>query len=252
MRLKKCKRCGETYETDRPGTIFCPKCSEEYFKSAPFGDRVCCQCGVTFRGGPRALYCPSCREDRRREAERRYKQKGPARPIGSTDVCKRCGNEYIVESGSQMYCKACADIAIADKVRAHKRDYNAANRDAMNAHKTEMRANRNVCVICGKVFDANTATVTCSADCADKLRKLRQDEADIRRGKRKSAPGVRYDSGLPKSGIVGVTYHRRLNKWQATYKGHYVGVYTDIDSAADALEKYKSAMINDGGGIKWT
>ena len=223
MRLRNCKKCGKPYETDRPDTIFCPACSEAYYKSAPIRDRVCRQCGVTFPGGPRAWYCPACRAERRQEAGKRHKKVGTARPLGSTDTCKRCGKEYIVEGGRQMYCKDCAEIAVKEKVRGHKREYNAENRDALNDHKREVRVDRKVCVICGAVFDADTPTVTCSDSCAAKLRKLRQDEADIRRGRRKSPPGVKYESGLEKSGIVGVTA-RRNGKWQAAYKGHYLSL----------------------------
>ena len=238
MRLRNCKRCGKPYETERPGTIFCPACSEAYHKSAPVRNRVCRQCGATFTGGPRAWYCPSCREDRRREADKQRKTAGTARPLGSTDICKRCGKAYIVSNGRQMYCNDCADIAVKEKVRAHKREYYAENSDALNDHKREVRVDRKVCIICGSVFDADTPTVTCSPACAAKLRKLRQDEADIRRGRRKTPAGVPYDSGLPKSGIVGVTASRS-GKWRAAYKGKYLGVFPSIPDAAAAIEKYK-------------
>lgn len=243
MRLRNCKKCGKPYETDRPDTIFCPACSEAYYKSAPIRDRVCRQCGVTFPGGPRAWYCPTCRAERRQEAWKRHKKVGTARPLGSTDTCKRCGKEYIVEGGRQMYCKDCAEIAVKEKVRGHKREYNAKNRDALNDHKREVRVDRKVCVICGAVFDADTPTVTCSDACAARLRKLRQDEADIRRGRRKSPPGVKYESGLEKSGVVGVTA-RRNGKWQAAYKGHYIGVFDTIPEAAAAIVRYKEANKN--------
>lgn len=38
--------------------------------------RTCRQCGTTFEGGPRAWYCPACRELRRREAQAKYREKG--------------------------------------------------------------------------------------------------------------------------------------------------------------------------------
>lgn len=244
MRLRKCKKCGRPFEADTPDTVLCPECSIAYFKSATVRDRVCRQCGITFSGGPRAWYCPSCRTDRRREADRKQKRSGAARPLGSTDICKRCGNEYIVESGRQMYCKDCADIAVSETVRAHKREYNHENKVRLNARKHYMRSNRNICVVCGNVFDPDTPTVTCSDACAEKLCKLRQEEADYRRGKRKTLPGIKYDSGLPKSGIVGVTA-RRNGKWQAAYKGHYIGIYDTAPEAAEAIEKYKEDLSDD-------
>ena len=70
------------------------------------------------------------------------------------------------------------------------------------------------------------------------------EEADIRRGKRKSPVGVKYDSGLPKSGIAGITA-RRNGKWQVAYKGNYIGVFEDIPAATAALEKYKEEHKND-------
>ena len=237
MRLRSCKRCGKEYSTDRPGTYLCPACSSAS-RSTSVKDRVCRQCGTTFPGGPRAWYCQSCRLDRRREADRRHHKTGAARPIGSTDTCAICGAEYVVDGPRQRYCKDCADSATKDAVRAHKREYAADNKDAMTAYKKGMRKNRSVCAVCGSVFTASTATVTCSPACAAQLRKIRQDEADIRRGRRKSPAVVRYDSGLPKSGIVGVTA-RRNGKWQAVYKGHYIGVFDTIREAADAIEKYK-------------
>ena len=244
MRLRNCKRCGTPYETDRPGTYLCPACSVEAKRESVIRDRICRQCGAVFPGGPRAWYCPSCRADRQRDADRRSKRTDPARPLGSTDTCKRCGGEYVVESGRQLYCKRCAEIAVRETVRAHKIEYTAENRDRLNAHKQAMRTDRKVCVVCGSVFDADTPTVTCSPSCAAKLRRQRQEESDIRRGKRKSAVGVKYNSGLPKSGIAGITA-RRNGKWQASYKGSYIGIYEDIQAAAAALEKYKEEQKND-------
>ena len=245
MRLRKCKRCGKPYETDRPDTYLCPACSVEAKRETVVRDRICRQCSVVFPGGPHAWYCPTCRAERRQEVDRRRKRTGPSRPLGSTDTCKRCGGEYVVEAGRQVYCKRCAEIAVRETVRAHKRRYNAENRDSLNAHKKAMHTDRKVCIICGNVFDADTATVTCSAACAAKLRKQRQEEADIRRGKRKSPVGVKYVSGLPKSGITGITA-RRNGKWQASYKGRYIGIYENIPAATAALEKYKEEHKNDG------
>ena len=238
MRLRNCKRCGKPYETDRPGTYFCPVCAAEARRESVIRDRICRQCGTVFSGGPRAWYCPSCREDRRREADRRHKRLGTLRQLGSTDICIRCGSEYTVESARQKYCKQCAPGAVRETVRSHKRDYYNDNREHINNHKNAMRTDRKVCVVCGRIFDSGTPTVTCSEGCASELRRKRQQKTDILRGRRKSPVGVKYDSGLPKSGIVGITA-RRNGKWQAAYKGHYIGIFDNIPSAVAALEKYK-------------
>lgn len=244
MRLHSCKRCGKEYETDRPGTYLCPACSSAARKSASIRPRTCRQCGASFFGGPRAWYCPACRTERKRAAEKRRKAHGSARPLGSTDLCRRCGKSYVVEGSRQTYCKACADIAVTEAVRRRKREYAQANRDAMNAHKQAMRADRKICVVCGKKFNPKTVSVTCSPECASAHKKINQKISDFRRGKRKTAPDVPYVSGLPKSGIVGVTA-RRNGKWQASYKGHYLGIFDTIPEAASAIETYKEEITHD-------
>ena len=65
--------------------------------------------------------------------------------------------------------------------------------------------------------------------------------ADIKRGRRTLPADERYESGLPKSGIVGITW-RRNGKWSATYKKHYIGVYDTIDAAKESLEQYKKSL----------
>ena len=70
-------------------------------------DRVCRTCGRSFKGGPRAWYCPDCREERRKERNAKYRKGKPKRPLGSKDICQNCGNEYTVESGLQKYCPDC-------------------------------------------------------------------------------------------------------------------------------------------------
>lgn len=74
---------------------------------AIYDNRVCQSCGITFSGGPRAWYCPSCRDERRREQNREHKRKGSQRKLGSTDICQNCGGEYVVDSGLQKYCPKC-------------------------------------------------------------------------------------------------------------------------------------------------
>lgn len=244
MRTKLCKMCRKPFQAENSEAVLCPTCSESYFKSASLNDRTCRQCGTVFRGGPRAWYCQDCRLQRRREADRRHKRNGTSRPLGSTDKCIRCGREYVVNSARQVYCKACSEIAVPETVRRQSRQYNAARKDALYAQKSASRRNRNVCIICGSVYDATTPAATCSATCAAKLKKLRQDETDIRRGRRKMPAGVTFDSGLPKSGVVGVTASRS-GKWRAAYKGKYIGTFPTISEASAAIEKYKEDHKND-------
>lgn len=96
-----------------------------------------------------------------------------------------------------------------------------------------------ICPICGKEFEKHSTRVTCSPECEKEYRRIKQNKADIRRGKRKTPADQKYNSGLPRSGVVGVTYHRQSGKWQATYKGKYIGLCDTIEQAAEAIEKYK-------------
>ena len=96
-------------------------------------------------------------------------------------------------------------------------------------------------MICGKEFQKSTSRVTCSEECEKELLRLWQNKADIKRGKRKLPAGERYESTLPKSGVPGITW-RKNGKWQATYKGKYIGVYGNLEDAKKAhipYEKYK-------------
>ena len=38
---------------------------------------------------------------------------------------------------------------------------------------------------------------------------------------------------------------RRNGKWQAAYKGHYIGIFDDIPSANEAIIKYREEHGND-------
>lgn len=244
MRQKACKHCGAVFETDRQGAYLCPACALEARRKSVFRDRICIDCGATFTGYPKSKRCPNCQADANRKRNKAFKRIGPKRLLGSTDICALCGGEYIVESGMQRYCKKCSAQAVAENVREHKRAYMQDNADAFRPAKEANRSYNKVCLICGKVFDTGNPSVTCSPACEAKLKTLRQNEADFRRGKRKLPPDVKYDSGLPKSGIVGVTA-RRNGRWQAAYKRHYIGVFDTISEAAAAIKKYKEDHPND-------
>lgn len=93
--------------------------------------RVCRQCGAIFDGGPRAWYCPACRAERAREADRRRRAKGRKadRPLGSIDKCVRCGNDYVVKSSRQKYCPACAYDGCREADRPMSRAWNQAHKE---------------------------------------------------------------------------------------------------------------------------
>ena len=61
--------------------------------------RICRECGVVFDGGPRAWYCPKCREMRKKLQKDRYnerRKRGLSLSLGeSVGSCEVCGREFI-------------------------------------------------------------------------------------------------------------------------------------------------------------
>lgn len=185
MRSKACKRCGRSFTPPSKYTYLCPECHEVAKTSGVVRDRQCRMCGSIFQGGPRAWYCQDCRAERQREQNSRFRKTGSARKLGSIDLCTRCGGEYVVASGRQKYCPVCSGEAVAQTVRAHKRQYAADHAEQMAKYKSAMSRDRHVCIICGTVFDSDRPKATCS-DACDKIRIHRQQQAaDAKRRPRK-------------------------------------------------------------------
>lgn len=144
-------------------------------------------------GYPKSKRCPECQAQINRERDRTHKRNGPVRKLGSIDICQACGKEYIVEGPTQKYCKDCGPEQAGKNIKAHKRLYMAGIADKTAAKKAENRSYNKVCLVCGKVFDADTPTVTCSPECAKKLKSFRMAETDFRRGKRKIPPKMKEE-----------------------------------------------------------
>lgn len=89
-------------------------------------DRVCRTCGVSFRGGPRAWYCPDCRRERERERKKHYNSSGFARHIGQIDICLNCGKEYTVDAERS----------------AKRRKHYVENKDELNRKRREKYAEK--------------------------------------------------------------------------------------------------------------
>lgn len=233
MRQIQCKRCGAIISVSGEKYL-CDSCAKKAKQESVVRDRTCRECGAIFKGGPRAWFCPDCRKQRQKKQTVEYhrrKAAGKVRPIWSKDICKICGAPYIVESSRQMYCPDCAEDAVKEVVSEQKKllDPSINYQRKIEAHK-----NRVLCKVCGKPFTANTATVTCSPECAAEWKRIQQNTADIKRGKRLLPADQRRTINVPQSGVPGVTYHD--GKWQATYKGKYIGIYETIDAAAEAIE----------------
>lgn len=187
MRLKRCTQCGELFRAAREGQTLCESCFAAA-KSTTIRLRTCRECGSVFPGGPRAWYCPACREVRKKEAAARYRRAGAQRPIGSTDHCTICGKEYIVNAGHQRYCPDCAPEAIREVDREASKRWNAENDFYA---KRKQRRGQKVCVICGNPVPPGTPRTTCSAECDAARKRLKNATADVKRGKQKSPPVIK-------------------------------------------------------------
>lgn len=243
-RIRRCKRCGKEFpapsETER---TLCDGCRKIAKQESVIRDRTCTVCGAVFPGGPRAKYCPSCKIEKRRETNRRHKKTGTARKLGSIQRCERCGAEYILDAGTQRYCKSCSAEAIRENRRPKKREYQK-DYDPDHAKRRGLKEGVRLCAICGEPIPRARAeagcVITCS-DACDKIRRSRsQAEADVKRGRRKTTDIPRRAPDLPESGVVGVTARRTGKPWQAQYRKHYIGVYDTVEAAAAAIEDYKS------------
>jgi rubrerythrin len=131
-------------------------------------DKICKQCGTGFKGGPRATYCPICRDIRAKEASAKYRNKGRKadRPLGSIDKCKICGKEYVVKSARQMYCPDCAIEQYKKVDQKQGLEYYEKEKDNINLYRTMTRYTERVCKVCGKPFKTKTKKLTCSVECA--------------------------------------------------------------------------------------
>lgn len=181
MRKLSCKRCGAAFETDKRSAYLCPDCRLAAKRESVLRERVCIDCGAVFVGYPKSKRCPDCRLAARRENDAAYHRNSAARPIGSTDLCDKCGQPYIVNSSRQRYCKDCAPSAVAANVRDAKRVYQNDYAAQLGSDRNDNRRRSKICLFCGAVFQSGTARVTCSPECEDKLRKQRQKVYDSRR-----------------------------------------------------------------------
>ena len=107
----------------------------------------CMVCGKEFSGWPNAKYCPECRIEHRRKAEREHVARKLACKsivIGKTrGRCQRCGAEFVYSSGTQKYCPDCA--------------------------KARKKPEQKPCSVCGQLFSPRTKRQRyCSKNCAKK------------------------------------------------------------------------------------
>lgn len=179
MRIKRCITCGKVFFTNRTEQAKCGECLAAV-KSTTLRTRTCRTCGASFLGGPRATYCPTCREKRRVDREKKYRISGFSRHLGDIDNCVICGGEYVIQSGRQKYCPRCAPEAIREIDRAQSNRWNAEH-DYSAKRREKPRSGVKVCVVCGREMIPGTPAVTCSPECATAHRKEAQHRADAKR-----------------------------------------------------------------------
>lgn len=195
MRTYKCPRCGKLFEKTKSDAYLCAECAEAARKTGVYRQHICEDCGSPFWGYPRSKRCPDCQCKVERQRKRRQNKYGAIRPLGSIDQCESCGKDYVVNSGLQRYCKACAEAAILANTRAHKRAYNAANPDIINKAR-QLRSGNGVCAVCGGLLPKGIVAVTCSPECAaEQLRRNRQ-KAERNRTEKKRAQRVKKEIEL--------------------------------------------------------
>lgn len=107
--------------------------------------RVCRECGATFSGGPRAWYCPACREERKKIHDRDFKQRkraGVVVPIGEAIRCEICGKEIVKNSGMQRYCDECAKIHLKNVDNAQSLAWKRGNPEKIKESKRMLSKQR--------------------------------------------------------------------------------------------------------------
>lgn len=187
MRQRICKRCGAVFRAEAYQR-YCPDCRHAIKSDSVLRPRTCSSCGTVFPGYPRSRYCPECAAQRKRESTKAYHRTGASRPIGSTDLCEKCGSAYTVQSARQRYCPDCSPSAVRYSVNARKRAYMAEHSADNSGRKKQLNTDSLVCSVCGKTFTANTATNVCSEECAAERNRIQQKKADTKRSPRRRIP----------------------------------------------------------------
>ena len=105
--------------------------------------RICRTCGTSFLGGPRAFYCPECREERKKEQSKKYKEcikHGSIITLGSVIQCESCGCDIIKCSGLQRFCPQCAKKHLKIIDNKQSEDWNKKNKEKVKKYNKKARA----------------------------------------------------------------------------------------------------------------
>ena len=202
--------------------------------------RVCRQCAKSFRGGPRAWYCPDCRLERQRMHDREAKErkkKGLARKLGSIDICERCGKEYTVTAGLQKYCPDCAPEAIAEKDRELGLEFYHKNKYFINSARAQKREKSSLerAIENRWALLSSWGAIYYTID----LKKWCFDNADLLDGQ----PQKAYESFI----AIRSSYHRKAStilswhKWTLIEDGKPVTEWAAEKNRARAQERHERA-----------
>lgn len=107
---------------------------------------ICRECGAPFAGGPRAWYCPSCREERKKKAlaaHRARKKAGSAVRVGDIMQCELCHQNIIRSGPLQRFCPECAAIHLKEVDNAQSLEWKKNNLEKMREIKREI-ARKNI------------------------------------------------------------------------------------------------------------
>lgn len=153
-------------------------------------DRVCRMCGMEFKGGPRAWYCPDCRKIREKERAAKYRKHGFERKIGDTDYCRHCGKPYIIKNGLQRYCPECGQENQKLVDRRQSLAYYKINKEVINPKRAEKRrVDDRICVVCGKLFHPMAQQKVCGEECRKIWIRQQQRKYDKKRREKKKKAG---------------------------------------------------------------
>ena len=151
------------------------------------GIRTCRQCGSEFLGGPRAWYCPTCREERKKRHDREFKERkraGKVIPVGSSIRCETCGKDMIKNGGFHRFCDECAANHLKQVDNAQSIAWNKSHPAEALSAKRNSKGKERTCVVCGKTFIGDgTRRNTCSSACKKEQTRQCRRRADIKRGK---------------------------------------------------------------------
>lgn len=166
MRQVKCYNCGAIYLTNNRESHLCPDCVQKSREKARDATtRVCVDCGKPFKGKTNSFRCPDCQHLANKESHYKSKKNGPARKLGEYDKCQNCGKPYIINGPLQKYCPDCAPIVTRENGNRAKRE-KAKKQYTPEARRAEKDKRQKICVVCGKPFQADLPTVTCSTECS--------------------------------------------------------------------------------------